>query len=213
MSHFGRWCSFMTILALHVSQLIPGMIVAEDVFTARKERILSRNTIISQKHVMKLKLNCIKEIIVYIPKNLAEQQPTNDPDHVNKLKSSIEYKKFKKYYSESINLLKSSFMGVLGFTNDEFNTVSLLNQVDGLLKECRSSLRTFDMLQCMREFDDMVYVHSLNVTLICASSASRLNFTPEEHTVGVCGLQGLRHVSPLTKKTLRSHQDTTRYTV
>jgi putative nucleotidyltransferase with HDIG domain len=170
----------MTILTLQVSQIIPGMILAEDVYTPRKERILSRNTIISQKSIMRLKLNAIKEVIVYIPKNLAEQKPNTESVKTNELKNSLEFKKFKKIYSESIDVLKSSFHGLLGYSNDKFDSSLLIHATSSLLKECRSSLRTFDMLQCMHESDDLVYVHSMNVTLICASFASWLNFPSDD---------------------------------
>lgn len=170
----------MTILTLNVSQLIPGMILAEDVYTPRKERILSRNTIISQKNIMKLKLSTIKEVIVYIPKNLVEQHINNEPVKENDLKKTIEFKKFKKTYTESTDVLKSTLQGILGYSNDKFDSSLLLQTSSSLLKECRNSLRTFDMLQCMHESSDLVYVHSMNVTLICASFASWLNLSTED---------------------------------
>lgn len=169
----------MTILTLQISQLIPGMIVAEDVFTSRRERVLSRNTIISPKIIAKLKLSSIKEIMVYIPKNLAVTLPTTDAK-TNELKNTVEFKKFKKFYTESVDLLKSCMMGMLGYSTDKIDTDVLLLSVSNILKECRSSLRTFDMLQCMKECDDIVYVHSMNVTLICASFATWLNFSSSD---------------------------------
>jgi putative nucleotidyltransferase with HDIG domain len=167
----------MTILTINVSQLVPGMILAEDVYTARKERILSRNTIITQKSIMKLKLNAVTNIIVYIPKHLVDQTPHEEPAKANDLKNSMEFKRFKKNYMESVNLLKNSFQGILGYSSEKFDPMHLLYTASSLLKGCRSSLRTFDMLQCMHESDDLVYVHSMNVTLICASFASWLNFS------------------------------------
>lgn len=169
----------MTILTLRISQLVPGMILAEDVYTSGKQRILSHNTIISQKIIMKLKLYTIKEVIVYIPKNIAEQI-VNNPVKENELKNSVEFKKFKKTYTEATEALKSNFQGLLGYSGDKFDTTKLLHTTNSLLKECRSSLRTFDMLQCMHESDDLVYVHSMNVTLICSSFASWLNLSPDD---------------------------------
>lgn len=166
----------MNILTLHISQLLPGMILAEDVFTPRNERILSRNTIISPKTIAKLKFNSIKEVMVYIPKDIV-QVPSSMESKTAELKNTTEFKKFKKFYMESIELLKESFMGLMGFSNSQLNTEQLLNSVSSLLKECRNSFRTFDMLQCMKEYDDIVYVHSMNVTLICASFASWLNLS------------------------------------
>ncbi len=169
----------MTILTLHISQLVPGMIVAEDVYTSRRELILSRNTVIGNKIIAKLKLSTVKEIMVYIPKNLAVNLPISE-SKLNELKNTVEFKKFKKIYTESVELLKSSFMGLMGYSANEMNIDHLIHSVTNILKECRSSLRTFDMLQCMKEQDDIVYVHSMNVTLICASFASWLNFSSDD---------------------------------
>lgn len=170
----------MTILTINVSQLVPGMILAEDVYTSRKERILSRNTIISQKSIMKLRLNAISTIIVYIPKHLATQIPHDEPSKTNELRNSIEFKRFKKNYMDSVNMLKNSFQCILGYSNEKFDPTHLVYTASSLLKGCRSSLRTFEMLQCMHEFDDLVYVHSMNVTLICASFASWLNLSSND---------------------------------
>ena len=170
----------MNILTIHVSQLVPGMIVAEDVYTPRKERILSRNTIISPKSILKLKLNAIKDITVCVPKNLTQQFPSEDIGKSNELKASVEFKKFKKYYTACTDQLKANFNGILGYSNEPLVPSLLLNSVNDLLKESRNSLRTFDMLQAMRDYDDIVYVHSLNVALICSSFASWLNFSPED---------------------------------
>ncbi len=170
----------MTILTINVSQLVPGMILAEDVYTARKERILSRNTIISPKSIMKLKLYAISTIMVYIPKHLAEHTSPEDSTKTNELKNSLEFKRFKKNYMESVNLLKDSFKGILGYSNEKFDPMHLLYNASSLLKDCRSTLRTFEMLQCIHELDDLIYVHSMNVSLICASFASWLNFSASD---------------------------------
>lgn len=170
----------MTILTINVSQLVPGMILAEDVYTVRKERILSRNTIISQKSIMKLKLYAISTIIVYIPKHLIKETLPEESVKVSELKSSMEFKRFKKNYIEAVNILKDSFQGLLDHTNEKFDPMHLLYTASSLLKSCRNSLRTFEMLQCIHDSDDIVYVHSMNVALICASFASWLNFSSND---------------------------------
>lgn len=167
----------MNILTIDTSQLLSGMILAEDVFTLRNERILPRNTIISPKIILKLKLNGIPKVMVYIPKNLVNSQPAPESAQSSELKNSVEFKKFKKYYMESLECLKQTFFGLLGYSDAPFSPGLLLSSADALLKECRSSLRTFEMLACMRELNDLVYVHSLNVALICSSFGQWLNLS------------------------------------
>ncbi len=181
----------MNIVNIPVSQVASGMIVAEDVYNSGNERILSRNTMVTTRSITKLKIHAIKEIFVYIPNTLVKKQTIKPSEHITALKNSIEFKKFKKFYVDSILILKDSYLALTGTTSLPYNEIKLLDSVEQLLKECRSSLRTFDMLQCIRDLDDQIYVHSLNVSLICFSFATWLNFNA--HDAEQLMLAGLLH--------------------
>lgn len=170
----------MNIVNIPISQVVSGMIVAEDVYNSQNERILTRNTMVTTRSITKLKLYGLKEIFVYIPNTLVATQLTQSSQHKNTLKNSVEFKKFKKYYMDSIVVLKEFYQALNGTSTSSFDEVKLLSSVEQLLKECRSSLRTFDMLQCMRDLDDQIFVHSLNVALICFSFARWLNFNVKD---------------------------------
>lgn len=181
----------MNVVNIPVAQVVSGMIVAEDVYNSGNERILSRNTMVTTKSITKLKIHAIKEIFVYIPNTLVKKQTNKPSEHITALKNSEEFKKFKKFYMDSILTLKDSLLSLTGTSSLPYDENKLLDSVEQLLKECRSSLRTFDMLQCIRDLEDQIYVHSLNVALICFSFATWLNFNA--HDAEQLMLAGLLH--------------------
>ena len=65
----------------------------------------------------------------------------------------------------------------------------MLNCVDVILESDDGYLNVFDMLHNMRQYDDMTYVHSINVALICNVFARWLKMSDEETRLAtVCGL-------------------------
>lgn len=58
-----------------------------------------------------------------------------------------------------------------------------------LLSSQKSSFGVFDMLHNMRQFDDLTYAHSMNVSLICNVFAQWLGFSAEEQELATaCGM-------------------------
>lgn len=181
----------MAVLNVPLQHLLPGMFVAEDVYNKSQQKILSKNTIVSQKTVIKLSIYGVKEIIVYIPQSLADKIEDDVETPTNMLKETLEYKKFKKYYLEIIEDLKTLFSSLLHQQLTILPIFQLLPKIETLYKDCGNSMRTFDMLHCMREYDDLIYVHSLNVALMCYSFGTWLNYSQDD--VRKITLAGLLH--------------------
>lgn len=173
------------------NQVISGMIIAEDVYSSANEKLVAKNTIVNPKIISKLKLRSIKEVSVLIPKALAERMAAENPNaaHANKIKDSMEFKKFKKHYLVSIDSLKDTFTEIIQNPRNKYDADHILSCINDILSECGNSMHTFDMLHCMREYDDLTYVHSLNVALICSSFAGWLAFSPSDsETLIVAGM-------------------------
>ena len=56
----------------------------------------------------------------------------------------------------------------------------LMNHTLNILDLAATTPNVFDMLHCMREYDDETYVHSMNVALICNIFARWLRMSEEE---------------------------------
>lgn len=172
----------MEAIYISINRAIPGMIVVEDIYSAGRDKIATKNTILNPKTIQKLKLHGINGIPVMIPPSLAEKKPEQNPNntHANKIRSSIEFKKFKRDYNATIEALKSTMSSLLSDSKKLDDENYILECTSQILSECSNSMHTFDMLHCMRDQDDLTYVHSLNVALICNSFATWLNFSPED---------------------------------
>lgn len=181
----------MDILNIETKQVVPGMILAEDVYTPSQEKILFRNTILNAKSIAKLKVHGINKITVFIPKNLADQNEDIRYEHLNKTKKTIEFKKFRKQYVDTTSELKNFFGYLSENQNAEFSMDKVRSLMSGILAETTNSIRTFEMLQCMREYDDLTYVHSLNVSLISRALGGWLGLSGED--VELLTVAGLLH--------------------
>ncbi len=77
--------------------------------------------------------------------------------------------------------------------NEEIDSEMILSEVENVVKESRNSLHIMDMLQCMRGYDDVTYVHSLNVALL-SNVIGKLVFPKiSEEDLRVLTLAGLLH--------------------
>ena len=77
--------------------------------------------------------------------------------------------------------------------NEEIDSKMILSEVENVVKESRNSLHIMDMLQCMRGYDDVTYVHSLNVALL-SNVIGKLVFPKiSEEDLRVLTLAGLLH--------------------
>lgn len=50
--------------------------------------------------------------------------------------------------------------------NEQIDGESILSDVENVVSKGRNSIHILDMLQCMRGYDDVTYVHSVNVALL-----------------------------------------------
>ncbi len=80
-----------------------------------------------------------------------------------------------------------------GYVNEgkPLDTSALLSKVVELFQSCKTSLELFNMLHNMHSSDDSVYVHSLNVSLICRQIGKWIK--ADDATLDMLTLAGLLH--------------------
>ncbi len=183
----------MSVVNISVSQLVAGMIIADDVYSPSRKKIVTKNTIVNPKVISHLKMFSNCDIPVLIPQAIAERMISENPEiiHANKIKESHEFKKFKNHYSATIETIQTALHNVMDSESKQFDQERLLGYVDDIVSECGNSMHTFDMLHCMRDSMDLTYAHSINVALICHSFAAWLNYSESE--TRLLTLAGLLH--------------------
>ena len=155
---------------LSITQLIPGMIVAEDVYNLDHELLIPKGTVLTDKLITKLDLYGILTIFA------EDVLPAAD---LSETESS---------YYERIELFREN-MNLVVQKNTALDVKTLLKSTLSIVSNHSGSISILDMLQNMREYDDSTYTHSLNVALICNILAGWLKLPKEDVELATaCGL-------------------------
>lgn len=175
------------------------MIVAEDVYTKDNHLIIAKDTLLTDKIITRLEFYSIIELLVFsTPKKHEEVEV--ESTYFNKIRKSESFQRFHLAYQNTVNDFKKSIDKIVA-DQKELETDKLLTDTSKILFQCDSNIELFNMLHCMRNYDDTTYVHSLNVALICNIIGKWLHFTPDD--LEIITLSGLLH--DLGKLMIPSH--------
>lgn len=178
-----------------VSNLVPGMITAEDVMNYDGQMILPKGLTLTDKAITRLEFYSI--LTIRVEDELPEQEiaPMETPKqeekivtHSEQVQASPEFQKFHKAFDQSVEGFKDSVNNIVT-RNTPINTKELLDEALSLLQYGSSSVSTMDMLHNMRQYDDLTFAHSMNVSLISNVFAGWLGWSEEDRElITLCGL-------------------------
>jgi putative nucleotidyltransferase with HDIG domain len=187
-------------LRITTDQAVVGMIVANNIYSRDSQLLVGKDTILSERNIIRLKLYGIREIdivnqqhshrnlfdeIEYIPEQLSIE-----PAYYSKVRDTEEFKQFKESIEGSADYLKDYFNKIV--TGEErINSNELIVEIESIISESRNGIHLLDMLNCMKVYDDSTYIHSINVALICYAIGRWINLPKED--VQILALAGLFH--------------------
>lgn len=184
---------------VHISRLLPGMMLEKDVYNESDQLILPEGLKLTDKSIAKLTYYGINSAhIVDMPDSpeLFEEEHTSsgavsgeDMSYSQRLKQTEEFKEFEKNYESTVDDLQS-FLSDVVEKNMPPDTSNIMAKVTEMLHPASGgSVSVFDMIRNMKHFDDMTYVHCLNVGLICNVFAKWLGLTPAQAELATqCGI-------------------------
>ncbi len=184
----------MKIRKILIALAIPGMIVADDVYTQDGHLIIAKETTLTDRIITRLEFYGATELTIYSESDFNEIEafPT-DVDIVtdsfyDTVRKSESFHRFHMAYMNTVDKLKRSLLDLVE-NQKEIQPEELLSDVNFIIKNSTNNIELFQMLHCMRQYDDTTYVHSLNVALICNIIGKWLHFTLEDQEVlTLCGL-------------------------
>lgn len=176
----------MEAVRIRTDQAEAGMVVASDVYNMSNQLIIPMGTILDERTITRLRFYNIYGLQIY---NQENAEPVKEESYIEALRSSPDFKKFNRTYVDTISHVENSFNSVIN--GDEFDTDKLLSETDRILQECRNGAHILEMLHGIRNYDDITYVHSLNVSLICNIFAGWLKLSHED--TRILTLAGLLH--------------------
>lgn len=175
---------------LSTLQLIPGMVVAENVFNFHQQLIISKDTVLTDNLITKLDLYGILSIYVEDTIPDADLVPTapKHPSYSERIRSSQEFQQFQDDYLLGMDSFRDA-MNQVAEKNIQIDVDTLLQNALGMIVNRRGSIGILDMLLNMRDYDDSTYTHCMNVALICNVLATWLDYAPDEVELATaCGL-------------------------
>ena len=167
-----------------ISRAVPGMELARDIYSRNDQMVLGRGSILDAQKISKIMFYSVDTITVY--KMAVEGEKTL----TEQLKSSVEFREFSQRYDKTVNAFKDSVNGVIS-ENREIDGEELLGEIEEIIDQAGSNSRIFNMIHCIRDYDEMTYVHSVNVSLICNCFAKWLEMNDEDKRMLTLG--GLLH--------------------
>ncbi len=178
---------------LSTMQLLPGMIVAQDVFSFDRQLVMAKDTVLTDRLITKLDLYGI--LTLFVEDTLIEDEIPLSPDegdagpsYSQRIQSSPVFKKFKADYELNVDVFKNALNNVVE-RNISLDVDTLLQRTLDMIAAGKGQIGILDMLQNMREYDDSTFTHCMNVGLISNVLATWLKLSPEEIEMATaCGL-------------------------
>lgn len=172
---------------LKISELLPGMILAEDIYTYNNQCILAKGTTLTDNLIMRLEFYSI--LNAKVEDETADSKSVEEElSYFEQLRKTRNYIEFKVHFDHSVDSLRQKLEN-LADGNVDLNVSTLLDSTLELIGSANGSHNILDMLHNMRQYDDSTYAHSLNVALICYMLAKWLHMGEEQVNIAtVCGL-------------------------
>lgn len=174
-----------------VSSLSTGMVTAEDIYNYNNQLIVPKGLVLDDKTIAKLDYYSILSVRVEDEQVKVDDETSEySRTYSERIKESPEFVRFKKEFDQDVDNFKSVINDVV-VKGSPLNVDKLLNQTLNILDIAATTPNMFDMLHCMREYDDATYVHSMNVALICNVMARWLHMS--EKDIATATVAGLLH--------------------
>ena len=177
---------------ISVDDLQVGMILSDDVYVFNNKLLLSKETPLTDYMINKIRFYGLKHVKIAdfsVQDDISAQETTAPDSYIKRLKCSAEFKAFKEEYFKNVYQFKTDF---LELANDrkKIDPEEYSNKISSILDSC-NGISVFDMLHCMRDYDDATFIHALNTALICNVFAGWLGWNQED--TDALTLAGLLH--------------------
>lgn len=170
---------------LRQSELMPGMVLAQDIIEAGGRTVLKEDTVLTEYDIAKIAY--YGELCVWVKEIMYPQEPLPSRQSFSSAKQVKSYLKFKAGYDNIIGGLKDSLNDIVE-KNVDIDVERMYGEML-TLSEGKTGYGIMGMLQHLRQYDDSTYTHAVNVALLCGMLAGWLNFTPQQvQLAAMCGL-------------------------
>ena len=173
---------------LEISQLVPGMVVAENVMTFRNDLLYPAGYRLTDKAITKLAFYSIPFICVEDESDHFSYEEMKT--YSERVRSTPEFQQFAEEFEKDVYKFKNVLNAVVE-KNAPLDINDLLQDTLALLHNSTQNVHIFEMINNMRQYDDSTYAHSINVALIANVLATWLGM--KENDILLLTQCGLLH--------------------
>jgi len=184
---------------IQTKNLEPGMITTEPIKTQGGQLIINEGIPLTRQLIARMEFYGITEAAVVVVRSETEaavtanispkpqdEKPIEPPkvttptlSYSQKIRKSSSFQKFQIDYTNHIHefynyLNDFKETGILHYQDE------LINIPKALLRETRTSIQFFDMIHNLRQIDDSIFAHSLNVAMISRMLGHWLKLSDED---------------------------------
>ena len=145
---------------VRVSELIPGMVTATDVFNFNGKMVLPKGLVLTDRIITKLEMYSI--LSIQVEDNIQAARPSDvqkneaKDSHSSVLKRNPEFQKFNEEYNQTVDSFKDTINNLIE-KNSPVETKALLRNTMDLLSIASGPYSAMDMLHSMRQYDDLTF--------------------------------------------------------
>lgn len=175
------------------SNLIPGMIIAEDIYSLNGQMIVAKGNIVTDKLIVRLGFYSIRSVAIKVEeKSIEEVIPQAAQNtYSERIRKSKTFQKFEKDFSNTTTIFRELIGDLVEKELTEEAVLEMTGYATDLFESIENNLEVFDMLHSMRENDDSTYAHSINVALISSVIGRWMGFEKED--INILTMSGLFH--------------------
>ena len=175
------------ILTISVSDVIPGMVAARDIYSKNEQLLIGKDSVIDANSIARITFFGILSVAIYADKD-RETDELEEDTPFETLAQKKAFEQFNTEYHESISDIKGK-MNQLLKVGDNIDEKKLIQDVESVVISTGTKYQVFDMLHYIKDYDDETYNHSLNVSMICNVFADWLGMSSyEKKYLTLCGL-------------------------
>ncbi len=165
------------------------MVAADDIYTRDHHLVIAKDTVLTDKIITRLEFYSIEELLILSDSELmAPETSYIETTFYDEIRNSEAFHRFHTAYRNTLTEYKDTLDQIVTHQAG-IDVDSLLTDVSKLIYQCGTNIELFNMLHCIRNYDDTTYLHSLNVAIICNIIGKWLHFSPEEmEVITLCGL-------------------------
>ena len=179
-----------------------GMVVAGDVYNESNHLVIPRGTVLTRDIIDRLKYYAVFDFFVEdekpvklasynmddLERHIFSEYKIDSGGYFRRIKESEQFKEFENMFQESVNNITDCINAVVT-KSGEVNLEQLLDSVKKITDDFNPDVSLFDMIHCIEGYDDLTYIHSVNVALISRVIGKWMGLSPEEcDTLTICGL-------------------------